>query len=127
MQGTNAEIFKRVHASLKGIERLHVGLVDADEALQEQFESMLKRKSIDPSIFEDVPYYENPFQIRNWETHHLGFPNWLKRARIDLAHLELKFLEEYLKTHSKDQQALSRLEELKASFAEMAQHAIHVD
>ena len=127
VQGTYAEIFESIHASLEGIERLHAGLAEADAELQDQFESMLRRKGIDPGIFEDVPYYENPFQIRNWETHYLGFPNWLQRARIDLAHLELKYLEEYLKTNSRDQKALSRLEVLKASFAEMAQHAIHVD
>ena len=57
----------------------------------------------------------------------IGLPNWLKRLQIDLVHIEVKYLEEYLKTNSKELVARSRFEELKKVLAEYAQSAIHID
>lgn len=51
----------------------------------------------------------------------------IKRLKIDLMHMEIKYLEEFLKTNSKNQEARERLEYLKEAFAELAQHAIVVD
>jgi hypothetical protein len=63
----------------------------------------------------------------NWEIHNLGIPNRMQRLNIDLMHMEIKFLEEFLKTNSKNQEARKRLEFLKEAFAELAQHATAVD
>lgn len=105
----------------------HDAFRDSDDALQQDFERMLQRKGLEPNVFDDVPYYENPFQNRNWELHNLGIPNRMQRLRIDLMHMEIKYFEEFLKTNSKDVAAHDRLAELKKQFAELAQNAIVVD
>jgi hypothetical protein len=51
----------------------------------------------------------------------------MQRLQIDLMHIEIKYLEEFLKTNSKNQKARERLEYLKEAFAELAQHATAVD
>jgi len=51
----------------------------------------------------------------------------LNRLRIDLVHIEVKYLEEYLKTNSNDLLAKNRLQKVKLLLADLAQHAMHVD
>jgi ribosomal protein S15P/S13E len=51
----------------------------------------------------------------------------MQRLKIDLMHMEIKYIEEFLKTNSKDQEAKQRLEYLKKEFADLAQNAIVVD
>jgi hypothetical protein len=64
---------------------------------------------------------------KNWELHHIGVPNRMSRLRIDLTHLEIKYLEEYLKTNANDPLTRTRLDELKEEFKEIAQHASVID
>jgi len=122
--------FDIVNSCQKNIDYLlgfHNNFRESDEKLQRDFDNLLERKGINPKVFEDIPYYENPFQNRNWELHNLGIPNRMQRLKIDLMHMEIKYLEEFLKTNSKDKQARERLEHLKKTFAELAQHAMVVD
>ena len=99
----------------------------SDECLKQDFVLLLSKKGIQPELFDDVPYYEHPFENRNWEMHNLGTPNWLQRLRIDLAHIEVKYLEEYLKTNSEDRKARSSFEQAKELLKEYAGTAMHVD
>ena len=43
--------------------------------------------------------------------------------RVSLKHLEIKYLEEYLKTNSNDLVATNKLKTLKEQFKQVAQHA----
>jgi hypothetical protein len=63
----------------------------------------------------------------NWELHNIGVPNRMDRLRIHLTHLEIKYLEEYLKTYADDPEARKRLDALKEEFKEIAQHATVID
>jgi len=73
-------------------------------------------------------FRESEKDIRsNWELHYIGAPNRMNRLRIDLTHLEIKYLEEYLKTHTDDPVARKRLDSLKEEFKEIAQHAAVID
>lgn len=85
---------------------------------------------------ENIKYLQKFFDVfsksekdirNNWELHHLGVPNKMSRLRIDLMHLEIKYLEEYLKTHTDDPVARKRLDSLKEEFKQVAQHAVVVD
>ena len=120
-------LIKSFEENIAYLSGFHDTFRNSDDALQEDFNSMLQRKGIDPRIYDDVPYYENPFQHRNWELHNLGLPNRMRQLRIDLMHMEIKYFEEFLKTNSKNSEAQARLKELKKQFAELAQHAIVVD
>ena len=63
----------------------------------------------------------------NWEYHYIGVPNRMNRLRMHLMHLELKYLEEYLKTHTNDMSARQRLDSVKDQFKEIAQHETVID
>ena len=126
-KGTFFDILSSIRHAIDSIEGLLDSLQEHDEELPKEFRSMLIRKNIAPSLFSDVPYYENPFENRNWEIHNLGTPNWLQRVRIDLVHLEVKYLEEYIVSHAQEAAAAERLERTKANLAELAQHAAHFD
>ncbi|GKR00146.1 hypothetical protein [Aeromonas hydrophila] len=121
------DVIASAYDAVNGIEFLLESFHKSDEELKSDFAALLIKKGIPPELFSDIPYYENPFENRNWESHNLGKPNWLQRLRIDLVHIEVKFLEEYLKTHSDDLYAKAKFEKAKKSLKEYAETAMHVD
>ena len=121
------DLIASAYDAVNGIESLLELFHESDESLKTDFEALLLRKDISPELFNDIPYYEHPFENRNWESHNLGTPNWLQRLRIDLVHLEIKYLEEYLKTHSDDPQAKANFEKAKEALKQYAKTAMHVD
>jgi len=125
--GKFSDVVKSANDAVDGIENILEQLRLSDDLLLHNFEALLGRKGIDKNLFSDIPYYEHPFVNRNWGYHNLGRPNCLQRLRIDLVHLEVKYLEEYLKTNSNDSMARVRLENIKEKLKDLAQHAIHVD
>lgn len=113
--------------AVNGIKSLLELFHESDKSLKTDFEALLLRKDISPELFNEIPDCEHPFENRNWESHNLGTPNWLQRLRIDLVHLEIKYLEEYLKTHSDDPQAKANFEKAKEVLKQYAKTAMHVD
>lgn len=121
------DVIASAHDAVNGIESLLKLFHESDESLKTDFEALLLKKDISPELYNDIPYYEHPFENRNWESHNLGTPNWLQRLRIDLVHLEVKYLEEYLKTHGDDLQAKENFEKAKEALKQYAKSAMHVD
>jgi hypothetical protein len=121
------QVIRSAYDAIDGIKGLLNRFHESDENLQSEFESLLIKKGISKEVFENIPYYENPFINRNWESHNLGTPNWLQRIRIDLVHIEVKYLEEYLKTNSNDLVAKASFEKAKEHLKEFAKTAMHVD
>jgi hypothetical protein len=121
------DVIASAYDALNGIEGLLKLFNESDESLKTDFEALLIRKDIFPELFNDIPYYEHPFENRNWESHNIGTPNFLQRLRIDLIHLEVKYLEEYLKTHSDDSQGKANFEKAREALKEYARTAMHVD
>lgn len=121
------EIMISIHGIVDRIENMLETLHSSDEQLIQDFESLLDKKEIPLNLFEDITYHYHPFIDRNWELHNLGTSNVLKRVRIDLAHIEVKYYEEYLKTNSDDLKVKSTFEKAKKRLKEYAQTAIYVD
>lgn len=121
------DVIASAYDAVNGIRDLLELLHQSDESLKLDFEALLSNKGISSELFNDIPYYENPFENRNWESHNVGTPNWLQRLRIYLVHLEVKYLEEYLKTHSDDVKAKAIFEKSKEALKECARTAMHVD
>lgn len=127
VKGSFFDIIKDCRDNVHYLQGLLETLKASDESVMNDLVLLLKRKNIDLYLFNDVPYYVNPFTNRNWEIHHIGVANRMQRLNIDLMHLEIKFLEEYLKTNNNDREARDRLESLKESFAQLAQNAMVID
>ncbi|WP_310413023.1 hypothetical protein [Chamaesiphon sp. OTE_8_metabat_110] len=121
------DLIESARGATVDIENLLDRLHQSDHKLLDDFNDLLSYKNIDPDLFLDIPYYQNTFKIRNWEDHNIATPNLLNRLRIDLVHIEVKYLEEYLKTSSNDLLAKDRLDRVKITLTELAQYAIHVD
>lgn len=121
------DVIASAYNAVDGIQNLLESLHQSDETLKQDFESFLSKKGISKELLDDIPYYENPFENRNWESHNLGTPNWLQRLRIDLAHIEVKYLEEYLKTNSNDLIAKNSFENAKNRLKKYAKTAMHID
>ncbi|MGR5150120.1 hypothetical protein ACQKP8_26690 [Photobacterium alginatilyticum] len=126
-QANFQDIINDAREAVSGLEGLLERLHQSDEKLNDDFLHLLNLRGIPESVFSDVPYYENPFENRNWESHNLGTPNWLLKLRIALTHLEVKYLSEYLKTNSNDNTARAKLDSAKSKLEEYAISAIHVD
>ncbi|HCG5919204.1 TPA: hypothetical protein NJ048_004361 [Vibrio parahaemolyticus] len=126
-QASFDEVIADAHNAVSSIEALLNRLRESDEALVEDLNVLLELKNIPESTFTDVPYYQNPFENRNWESHNLGTPNWLLSLRIALTHIEVKYLSEYLKTNSNDNSARNKLDMAKQKLESYAVSAMHVD
>jgi hypothetical protein len=121
------ELINSIHKTVYSIEDFLNLLKISDESLFNELQELLKNKGINPNIFSDIPYYANPFVDRNWELHNLGTGNHLNRLRIDLVHLEIKYLEEYLKNNLNDDHAHNKLKEAQELLREYAQSAVYID
>lgn len=121
------DVIASVYDAVSGIESLLESFHKSDEELKTDFEALLIKKGISPELLSDIQYYEDPFENRNWTLHNIGTLNWLQRLRIDLAHIEVKFLEEYLKTHSGDLHAKAKFEKAKVKLKKYAKTAMHID
>jgi len=121
------DIMQDVNSTVDKIEKLLARLQDSDNRLVDDINIFLEKNGVDNSFFISFPPSRTPFMYRNWETHNLGAANFMKRLRIDLVHIKIKFLEEYLKTHNDDLVARSRLEEVKIVFEKLAQNEIMYD
>lgn len=126
-KATFADVIASARNAINGIENLLNILHESDKTLEDDFLSLLKKKEISKVQFDDIPYYENPFINRNWELHNIGTPNWLERVRIDLIHIEVKYLEEYLKTNKDDFAAKLTFDNARNELKKYAQTATHVD
>lgn len=126
-QASGIKVLQRANKAFKRLEELFELFRESDARLPKDLSELLQRKGVDPNVFRDIPYYENPFEGRNWESHNLGAKNWMQDLQIALVHIEVKYLEEYLKTNSSDFEAKKRLGQAKESLKELAQNAIHVD
>lgn len=121
------EIIKDTHESINRIMELLDVCEKSDNKLLDDFYKFIESQKIKKELFENVPYYENPFINRNWEIHNLGKQNWFQRLQIDLTHLKIIFYQEYLKLNKEDTAARGIFDKLKKDFEDLAQTAKHFD
>lgn len=126
-KATFFEVIDSARDTVNGIENLLKTFRQSDESLEEDLLSIMGKKGIPKELFNDTSYYDNPFCNRNWELHNIGTPNWIQKIQIDLTHIEVKYLEEYLKINRDDLAARSRFDNAKKQLGLYAKTAIHVD
>lgn len=102
-------------------------LRQSDDQLPSEIASFLKSLRYNVSRIESIPYWQNPFANRNWETHNLAITNILSQLDVKLRTLELRYYEEYLKARPDDLTTRKRLDRLKRDFLRLAKSAIHAD
>jgi hypothetical protein len=115
-KASGLDILADANEACRYIQNLLEGFHDSDLRLHNDFATYVQKKGIDPEIFSDISFAESPFEHRNWESHNLGSRNWMLRLQISLVHIEVKYLEEYLKTNSNDTTAKNLQNTKRANF-----------
>ena len=120
-KGTFFDVIKDANALVEDINEIKQYLERSDKLLIDDMLKFLKKLDFDTAKIEQIEDYRNPFWNRNWEMYNIRFYNDIAKLRINLLQLELKYLEEYVKTNTKDFIARSRLNVLKEEFKTIAQ------
>ena len=92
----------------------------SDEALPSELRAFVERLGYDVGPLETVPYYDNPFEQRNWELHNLGSRNVLTDMTASLLQAELLYLSEWVKLHTSDELSRLRMRKVKEELADIA-------
>jgi hypothetical protein len=114
----------------KALERLTGFLNDLsgkDLSLNDEIRKHFGSLGYDLTSYDAAPSYSNPFSNRNWDIHFLAINNTLADLFVALKQTEVRFLEEYVKTHSNDFSALEELKTAKNDLHMMAVSAGYVD
>jgi hypothetical protein len=126
--GTTAS--QQFSSLLKSLERLQ-GFVNElskdDRTLNDEIRNHMTSLGYDTRSYDAVPYYQNPFYNRNLLIHRLGIRNTLTDLFVALKQAEVRFLEEYMKTHPNDALALEKLNATKTELRHLAVSAGYAD
>lgn len=100
---------------------------DDTQTLEDDLKKLFAKAGLDYSKIEDIPYYENPFAIRNWEYHHIGLPNLFSNLTLKLFQLRVKTFETKVKLNPKNKELKTELELYRKEFEEIYDNSYHVD
>jgi len=121
------DLFAECSEQMSSLERLTDFLRDSDNSLSAEARSFLEKIGYSLEKYDAVPYFENPFVNKAWETHNLGIPNHFTNLRLITLQIEVVFLSEYLKTNSNDGHANLRFQKAKEELLEMSRSAGYAD
>ena len=124
---SGTRVFKDLRAKIKDVEALLEYYRESDERAPEELKTFLQTLGYDLTLLELVPYYENPFENRNWERHNLGSPNVLLDLRTLQLYAELLYLTEYAKHHTGDTVAKARREAVMNELSNIAASELYDD
>lgn len=120
-------IFTELANAVNRISEIFENFANSDSGLNDEIRSHLSSLGYELSRYNDVAYYENPFFQRNWEMHSLAVGNALTDLTMLLKQAEIRFLEEYVKTHSNEIEVIARLESAKANLRKLAISVSYLD
>ena len=119
--------FVEIGAAVDRLAELLGYFAETDASLNDEIRLHLKSLGYDLAAFDEVPYFKNPFFHRNWETHALAASNAHTDLVVAVKQAEVRFLEEYVKTHPNESDALAALEAAKKELHVMAVSAGYAD
>jgi hypothetical protein len=119
--------FSDVYRSMERLRGFLHDLWASDQSLNDEIRSHMRSLGYDLTSYDAVPYYKNPFSNRNWQIHFLAITNTCTDIFVALKQTEVRFLEEYVKTHPSDSSAVEKLESVKAELHKIATSAGYVD
>lgn len=119
--------FAEISAAIDRIAELLNYFAETDTSLNNEIRQHLKLLGYDLEAFDGVPYFKNPFFNRNWEMHALAANNAHTDLVVAVKQAEVRFLEEYSKTHSNEGEALAALETAKQELQVLAVSAGYAD
>jgi hypothetical protein len=119
--------FSEIHRAMNRLFEFLNDLCERDRCLNDEIRKHLLSLGYDLTAYDALPYYENPFSNRNWEIHSLAITNTRTDLSIAVDLAEIRFLEEYVKTHPTDTLALKKLDAAKNALRKTAASVGYVD
>ena len=95
--------------------------------LENDLKYLLGKAELDYSKIEDIPYFENPFALRNWEYHNIGLPNLFSNLKMKLYQLRIKSFENIALLNPKNKVLKRQLALFREEFEELYDNLYHVD
>ena len=126
-KATFLQVLESCRDTLEWLISCHDALRESNERLPDDFCRLLEFFGVDPKMYNDIFPHENSLVNRDWEIQNMALPNGIQRMQVDLVHLEIRFLEECLKTDPESQEVKDRLDQARRQFAEMAQGEVAVE
>ena len=122
-----AEVFRDLSAHFQHVETLLGHYKWSDERAPDDLRELVRRLGYDLAPLETLPYYENPFEGRNWEEHNIRSPNVLLDLTALLLHAELLYLTEYSKHNQTDATTDTRIKEIMKELSAIAASSGYFD
>ena len=122
---SGAEVFSALSSQFQRIEALLEHYRQSDETASKDLRELVQRLGYDLAPLESLPYYENPFEVRNWEYHNLGSPNALLDLRALLLQAELLYLTEFAKLNQTDAITDARSKEIMKELLDIAGSSVY--
>ncbi|MCY4321523.1 MAG: hypothetical protein OXC37_03845 [Bdellovibrionaceae bacterium] len=126
-QRNHFQIIDNICRRFNDIKEICQFLNESDKNLWNEIKFFLNKKANFKKPLKRLENFNNPFIKRNWEIHNLQINNILGSLEIDLIHIEIKFLEEFLKYKLTHWKAKCMLRDRKRIFKNLAQTAIYAD
>jgi hypothetical protein len=113
-------VFARLTDSITRVADVLDALARSDDELPSELRAFLERIGYESQSLDTIPYYDNPFDIRNWETHNIGARNVLRDLRATALYAELHYLIDRVKLGPDDIAAGNRLAQVQDAVTQVA-------
>lgn len=87
------ELLSTFTENINGLENMISWISSSNERIEDDLKKLMQKIGCDSEKLNSIPYYENPFVDRNWETLCLGFPNWMNALKLSFLNLQVRLLE----------------------------------
>lgn len=100
---------------------------DSTETLEKDLKLLFKRAGLDYNEIKKIPYYENPFLLRNWENHNFDLPNHFTNITMKVFQLRVKIFENLLKLNPENNEVKNELKNYRSQFEEYYENSYFHD
>ncbi len=87
------ELINIFSENINGLQKMIDSITSSNYQLEEDLKEFIQKIDCDSEKLDLIPYYENPFINRDWETINLGFPNWMNALKLSFLNLQVRLLE----------------------------------
>lgn len=87
------ELLNIFSKNFNGLQNMINDVSTSNENLEDDLKELIQKLDCDKEKLKSIPYYENPFINRSWETINLGFPNWMNSLKLSFLNLQVRLLE----------------------------------
>jgi hypothetical protein len=100
---------------------------DSPEILENDLRKLFIEAGLDYGKVEIVPYYKNPFALRNWEYHNIGLPNLFTSLTMKLYQLRVRTFETLTHLNPENIEIKTELAKYRKEFEEIYENSYHFD